>query len=180
MGKAGLQESHLKALKLLSEARLSISEIAKSVGLSQPTLSNLMAGNVKAAGSVALDFKTEYQKVLSKQTEESVKLLKENKSLALTKLNQRLRNIMAKKPTKDMTAEVAQILNALAKVDSQGKIEGGIHTHYHLTAEERVNEFRRLVAATAKDVGSRIHGSVGRGSAAAPKPIGSRGRGQEA
>ena len=176
MGKAGLQDNHRKALQLLSEARLSKEAIAAECGFSAPTLSNLCAGNIAAAGNVATEFKTEYQKVLSKQTEETTKLLKENKSLALTKLNQRLRNILADKPTKDMTQEVAMILNALSKAEPHNDISGGVHTHYHLTREERINEFKRLVAATAKDAGSRILGAVGRGSVAVAKPTGARGR----
>ena len=176
MGKTGLQSNHLEALKLLSEARLSISEIAKQVGLSQPTLSNLMAGNIKGAGIVASEFKTEYQKILSKQTEDTTKLLKENKALALAKINQRLRNISTDKPTKDMIQEVSMILNALSKAEPNVQVEGGVHTHYHLTREERINEFKRLVAATAKDARSRLCGSVGRGSVAVAKPTGSRGR----
>ena len=175
MGKVGLQDKHLQALKLLSEATLSRDDIAKTCGMSKETLSNLCNGNIAANGNVASLFKTEYQKIVSKQTEDTTKLLKENKSLALTKLNQRLRNILASKPTKDMTQEVAMILNALSKAEPHNDISGGVHTHYHLTREERINEFKRLVAATAKDAGSRILGAVGRGSVAVAKPTGARG-----
>lgn len=180
MGKAGLQEKHHTALKLLAEGRLSRNEIAKSSGLSVSTLSGLCAGDVAAQGNVALLFKTEFNKITSKQTEDTLKLLKENKALALEKINQRLRSLLPHKTTKDMTQELTAILNALSKAEPHSDISGGVHTHYHLTREERVNEFRRLVAATAKDDRSRIHGNVGRGPSAVIKPTGSRGRGQEA
>lgn len=175
MGKAGLSDMHKKALSLIEEGIFSRNDIAKQCGFSAATLSNLCAGNVKAAGNVALDFKTEYQKIVSKQAEDSAKLLKENKALALEKLNQRLRVLMTHNPTKEMTVELTQILNALSKTEGGISVEGGIHTHYHLTKQERADEFRRLLAATAKDVRSRISGSAGRGAAAAVKPAGARG-----
>jgi len=163
MGKSGLQEKHHLALKLLSEARLSRNEIAKSCGMSKETLSNLCNGNVAANGNLASEFKTEYQKIVSRQTEDCEKLLKENKTLALTKLNQRLRNLLPMKPTREMTTEVASILSALAKATPAIGISGGLHTHYHLTQEERSNEFKRLIAAAAKDFQSQKNKTPGRG-----------------
>jgi transcriptional regulator with XRE-family HTH domain len=163
MGKAGLQEKHHLALKLLSEARLSRDEIAKSCGMSKETLSNLCNGNVAASGNLALAFKAEYQKIVTRQTEDCDKLFKENKILALTMLNQRLRNLLPFKATREMTLEVASILNALARATPAIGISGGVHTHYHLTAEERRNEFKRLIAATAKDVRNQTHKTPGRG-----------------
>jgi hypothetical protein len=178
MGKAGLTDAHRALLKDLADGALSKKEIALRHKISPDHLSALCTGNIAAGGAVAADFKTEFQKLLSKQTEDTKKLFKENKHLALTKINQRLKNLLPHQATKDMTAELCQILNAMAKLGPNVEI-GEMHTHYHLTAEERVNEFRRLVAATSKDVRSRIQGTVGRGSAATSKPTGTRGRGPE-
>lgn len=175
MGKAGLSDMHKKALELIAEGMFSRNQIANQCGFSAATLSNLCSGNIKAAGNIALEFKTEYQKIISKQSEDAVKLLKENKALALEKINQRLRLLMTQVATKDMTVELTQILNALSKTEGGISVEGGIHTHYHLTKQERADEFRRLLTATAKDVRSRISGSAGRGSVANVKPAGARG-----
>jgi transcriptional regulator with XRE-family HTH domain len=160
MEKSKLKEKHLLALKLLAEARLSRDEIAESCGMSKESLSNLCNGNVAACGDLALAFKTEYQKIVAKQTEDCEKLHKENKALVLTKLNQRLRNLLPFKPTKDMTVELVSILNALTRADQV--VSGDVHTHYHLTAEERANEFKRLIALTAQDVQLQKSAEFGR------------------
>ena len=175
MGKAGLSTKHQSILKDLATGSLTKKEIAKKNGIGAEHLSDLCSGNVKSAGVCATLFKTAYNKVLSDQTDDIKKLFKENKGLALKKLNQRLLNLLPLKATKDMTAELCQILNAMSKLAPQVEI-GQMHTHYHLTQEERVDEFRRLVAATSKDDRSRLHDTVGRGSVATTKLVRTRSR----
>lgn len=156
MGNAQLQDKHRLALKLLAEAQLSRDEIAQSCGMSKETLSNLCNGNTAACGRLAQVFKTEYQKIVSKQTEEYKKLYKENKALVMTKLNQRLRNLLPFKPTKDMTTELVSILNALSKSDQTMHVTGELHATYRMSSDERINEFKRLLAALGQDQITRL------------------------
>lgn len=168
-----LSQKHLDILELLSDPANTRQEISDKVGINDRDLRALINGDSARMGPIALEFKTEYQKILSKKNEEAKHLFKENRAFIMMKLNARLRKMMPDRPTKDMTAELCQMLNSMAKMGPQVEI-GEVHTHYHLTKEERTNEFKRLVAAVSQDVRGRLSKSVGRGSAESTKSTGTR------
>lgn len=170
-----LSLKHLEILELLSDPNNTRQDIISKTKINEVDLRSLINGNVQRLGPVALEFKTEYQKILSKKNEESKALFKENRAFVMMKLNQRLRKMMPDRPTKDMTVELCQMLNAMAKMGPQVEI-GQMHTHYHLTQEERTNEFKRLVAAVSQDVRGRLSKAPGRGTAEHLKSPGTRDR----
>ena len=164
-----LSVKHWKALELLEEGLLSVREIAKIVGWSEWTLYELMSGNIQKTGTLGELFYSELKKMHSRNVSKVKHLAKENQKLALIKLNERLRELKASKPSKEITMEMTKIMNAIGKIVPNVEINQSYSFTKGMTPEELVYEFNRLrsVAESAL-VGKGVQGSSEGGAGALP------------
>lgn len=168
----GLQPKHWKALQLIEEGNLSLKEIAGACGFSVGTMYDLYNGDLKAGQELGELFKSELNKITLRNTEKVRHLVKDNKKLALFKMNEYLRKLQKKSPTKPMMLEITRVLNSLSKVTPNVEI-GSFSIHKGFTAEELIHEFKRLgaLARYALD-GRRIPGVGPGGTGELPKASG--------
>lgn len=158
----GLNPKHLKALKLLKQGKLKVSEVAKQSGLAQSQLYDLLVGD-EHAGGVAKEFSALYQKAMDdadKRINAIQKELKETVAEVLTRWSKEHKN---KKLTE---AEHKGFVN-MAKVYQTGPVYniGSVSYSRGLTAEEMINEFKRLRAASEGALDRRtVLSTSGKGS----------------
>ena len=173
-----LSPKHWKALELIEEGTLSIKEIAKSIGWSQWTLYELMSGNTEKTGSTGELFYSELKKQHARNVSKVKHLFKDNQRLSLIKLNERLRELKAKKPTEKITKEICKIMNSLGKAGASVEINNTSYSFTKgMTAEELVHEFKRLgtLARSTLD-GGRVSSPESGGQGALPVSIKRRGK----
>jgi len=168
-----LAPKYWKALELVEEGTLSLKEIARSIGMSQWTLYELMSGNTAKTGSTGELFYAELRKMHARNVSKVKHLHKDNQRLALIKLNERLRDLHAiAKPTKAHTAEICKILNSIGKAQPNVEITNNSWSYTQgLTPEELMYEFQRLgtIARSTLD-GKGVQGTFERGSGDLPGP----------
>lgn len=140
-----LNEKHWKALQLLDEGKMSLKEIAATIGWSADYMYDLYEGKDNV-GTIGELFKSELSKLEHKNVSRIKTLTKDNKRLALTMMNDFLRRKMsAGYVSDDDTKLVTTVFNALSKATPNVEI-GSMQYNYTkgLTAEELVHEFNRL------------------------------------
>ena len=154
----GLQPKHYKALELIEEGQLSLKEIAASISMPHESLMRLYEGNIEKMGENAALFQAELGKITARSAKKIRELVKDNKKLALYKMNEYLRNISKHKPTPMMMQKINSILKSLAQATPNVEI-GNFSVHHGLQGEDLVNEFKRL-SAIARDalVGKGVSG----------------------
>ena len=158
-----LTAEHKKAISLL-KAGTPRKQVEIVMSWSRDKLHALIMGDEKKGSKAATLFKEalgfdskKKKPVPGSELDNKAKLLlKENKRLALSKLNQRLTSLIPHTPTQKMCAELCSILKVLSAATPTFEIKGDMHTHYHLTKEERSNEFRRLLGKATEGIGRRV------------------------
>jgi len=156
---AVLQAKHWKALQLIEEGDLSIKEIAAACGISSEILYDLHEGNSKDQGTLALLFESEMGKINKRISKKIRHLVKDNKQLALRKVNEYLRDLQKTKADASMMKEVTKIINSLSK--STPTVDMEVSIHRGLTSEELTNEFKRLGALARFALSGRGVSSIG-------------------
>jgi hypothetical protein len=165
-----LSPKHWRALELIEEGNLSIKEIAKTVGWTPRTLYDLYEGNTQKTGPIGDLFTSELNKIQARNASKVKYLVKENKKLALIKMNEYLRVLQSKRPGKRVTEEINKVLLALAKATPNVEIGSFSYTK-GLSAEDLVNEFKRLNAvAQSALVGRPVSGALPGRSGVLPEP----------
>jgi hypothetical protein len=141
-----LKPKHYKALELFEEGLLNIKEIAAACDIPTRSMYELFEGNQEKQGQLAVLFKEELARITQRTTAKIKEMTKDTKKLAIYQLNARLRELNArKKKTVVETKEICSIMNSLAKVTPQVDTMN-ISMTKGMTAEELVNEFKRLTA----------------------------------
>jgi hypothetical protein len=153
---AKLGPKHYKALELIEEGILPIREIAKVVGWNEDTLYELYEGRTEKTGPIGELFASELRKIQERNTAKAKHYIKENKTLALRKMNEYLREIQKQRPTATLVSEINSILNSLAK-STPGVEIGNLSYSYTkgLSAEELVLEFKRLQSLARSEIDRR-------------------------
>ena len=140
-----LPPKYWKALELIEEGTLSLKEIAKSINMSQWTLYELMSGNTKKTGTTGELFYAELRRIHTRNVSKVKHFHKDNQRLALIHINERLRELKAKKPTKETTAEICKIMNSMGKAQPNVEITNNSLSYTRgLSSEELIYEFQRL------------------------------------
>ena len=165
-----LAPKYWKALELIEEGTLSLKEIARSIGMSQWTLYELMSGNTAKTGSTGELFYAELRKQHARNVSKVKHLHKDNQRLALIQLNERLRSLKAKKPTKETAKEICTILNSIGKAQPNVEVTNNSWSYTKgYTPEELMYEFQRLgtIARSTLD-GKGVQGTFEGGSGDVP------------
>ena len=160
-----LSENQIMALDLIEEGLLTTKEIAEATKIDHWELLNLCAGKPnKKYGEVVELFKSEIESITKRNAEKIKYLIKENKKLALLKMNEFLITQRGKSTTKAMMKEIVSCINALNKSAPSVEI-GSLHYTKGLSAEDLIYEFSRLRSIAQHSLKQkRIHGS-GQGEA---------------
>lgn len=159
-----LQARHWKALELIEEGTLSYKEIADTIKMDRDSFYALCEGDQKKMGTTAALFKSELNKIKERNTAKIKHLVKDNKKVALYLMNDRLKELKAKKDSgKNLSGndikEITRITNTVNKSTPNVEI-GEFSIQRGMTKEELRDEFRRL-SALARDalVRKRVRGS---------------------
>jgi AcrR family transcriptional regulator len=169
-----LDPKYWKALELIEEGKVSFKEIASACKIPLATLYALYEGDQRKMGEKAALFKSEVNKITARNAAQAKDLSKSCKKLALYKLEERLRDLQAAKPTPTVTAEITQILNSLGKMTPNVEISE-FSVNNGMTKEELRDEFKRLGAlARFALVGRRVPASGKEGPGLLP-PSSERG-----
>jgi hypothetical protein len=144
MQSKGLNAKHWKALELIEEGALSLKEIAKACGLSYDYLYDLYQCDTTKTGTLGELFKSELDKITVRNSAKIRILVKDNKKLALAKMNDYLRLCQKEKPTPELAREMATLLNSLSK--TAGVEINQLNVYKGLNVEDLRNEFKRLSA----------------------------------
>lgn len=140
-----LGEKHWEALRLIEEGRMSLKDIAKTLGWSSSYFYDLHEGK-ENCGRIGELFKSELAKQEKKNQNKIKTLTADNKKLALQLLNDFLRQTTVKGISgEDEAKTVSTVFNALAKASPSVEI-GSLQYNYTkgLNAEELVHEFTKL------------------------------------
>ncbi len=159
---AALQAKHYKALELFEEGFLSIGEIAKTVGIPERMMYWLFEGNAEKAGSLAHLFKEELEKITNRSNAKIKQLTKDNKKLALYKINEFLRKQQKKKADPTMMRELVKIMNSHNKMTPGVEI-GAFNYTKGLSPEDLRHEFDRLTAIARSSLNPRGVPSIEQG-----------------
>ena len=137
----GLNHKHLKALELLKN-NMPVSEVVKQAGIQRSQIYDLIAGNEKA-GPVAQEFGQEFQKKMEEQDKRIAEIQKDLKETVFTKLR-------AWTKTNKITEGNRKSFVDISKVLQTGPVYniGSVSYSRGLSAEEMINEFKRLRAAS--------------------------------
>jgi AraC-like DNA-binding protein len=171
----GLNPKHKKALELLQQGNLKISEVAKQSGLGTTQLYDLMVGD-EHGGGVAAEFSAVYQKAMDdadRRINAKQKELKETVAEVLDKW-------VNEKKHKKLSVTDQKAFANIAKVYQAGPVYniGSVSYSRGLNPEEMLNEFKRLRAAaegaldrrtvlsTSEEGSGILPVSLGRGSKA--------------
>ncbi len=170
MRSRGLNPKHKKALELLQQGKLKISEVAKESGLSTDHLYDLLSGAEKAGG-VAQEFSTMYAKVMEDTDKRINAKQKELKEVVTEVLSKWSKENSKKKLTE---SELKGFVNT-AKVLQTGPVYniGSVSYSRGLTSEEMSNEFKRLRALAESALGRKaVQGAVREGSGVLSSSVG--------
>ncbi len=140
---AKLSPKHWKALELFEEGTLSLKEIAKACHINQDVFYDLVEGDTSSQGETATLFKSEIDKITTRSAAKIRVLVKDNKKLALQKMNDFLREVQTKKLTSPILKQVVSCANSLSKLTPSVSI-GSISYTKGFTAEDLTYEFNRL------------------------------------
>ncbi len=138
-----LSPKHLKALELIERGGVPYTDIAKQSGLNYDYLWSLIQGEAGKDDTVAGLFLAEIDKINKKRDLEIKSLFKSNKKLALKIVDERLCELKKRKPTSETTKEVSTIMKAMGSIAPKTEI-GEFHYTVGLSAEDLLNEFRRV------------------------------------
>lgn len=155
-----LSKNHLIALDLIEEGLLTTKEIAKVSQIDHLELLNLCTGKPdKSYGAVVELFKAEIESITKRNAEKIKYLIKENKKLALLKMNEFLVEQRGVPTTKSMMREIVSCINALNKSTPSVEI-GSLHYTKGLSAEDLIYEFSRLRSIAQHTIKQKgVHGS---------------------
>ena len=78
-----LSEAHWKAIKLVEEGNLNVTEICREMKWNRKYFYALRVGNVEIGGSIAELFSSEYKKAEEKRDKETLFMLKQNLSVII-------------------------------------------------------------------------------------------------
>lgn len=166
---AELQPKHWKALEMFEDGFMSIKEIGKACGIAEDTIYDLFEGNDKKVGTIAHLFKEELNQMTARNATKVKHLTKDNKKLALYKMNEFLRGLQKTKSDPAMMKDVVRCMNTLNK--STPQVEMSLSITKGMTAEELKNEFKRLHAlAEFASRGGSIRGLKSGESGRIPEP----------
>jgi hypothetical protein len=142
----------MKALALIEHSGLPLSDIAKEVGWTKDTLYDLYEGNIQKTGPIGELFQSELSKIAERRVGKISQLMKDNKDLCLRKFNEYLRMTKGSKPSPSVLKTTNAIMNCLNKA-SPGLSIGKLSYSYTkgLSAEDLINEFKRLKSIAASD-----------------------------
>ena len=154
---AQLKTKHFKALELFEEGTLSLKEIAHAVGINISDFYDLVEGDTKSVGDTATLFRAEIEKITKRSNAKIKVLVKDTKKIALQLLNDRIRQLKSKSAlTGPQRTEYMKALDTLSKVTPKVEI-GSFAIHKGLSAEDLVNEFKRLSALARQSLnGGRV------------------------
>lgn len=185
-GGMALKPHHLKALELLKENAMSVTEVAKASSISPDHLYDLIEGNVSKAGNIAAEFSKEYEKIykeLGKRTQSKMRSLKDKLVDDLYAWNEHINKKGSSKLTMSEVRTKKSILAELNKAEEGVNIEQ-FHYHTGLAGEDLVNEFKRIKSAVELAAhGRRVPPTEQRGSGVLPIPLeakAQRSQGEEA
>ena len=164
-----LNDKHWEALRLLEEGRTKIKDIAAHCGWSAGYMYDLVEGKEKN-GKIGELFTTELRKQDVVNSNKVKRLVKSNKSLAMSVVEGYLQEKAAKGTINDEEAKVVStVINALGKMSPTVEV-GSMQWNYTkgLTAEELVHEFNKLRSLAEgapkrrgiPESGSRIPGEI--------------------
>jgi hypothetical protein len=140
-----LNDQHWEALRLIEEGRMSLKEIAASIGWSASYLYGLYEG-ADNVGTIGQLFKAELTKLEKKNTDKIKQLSKSNIKKCLRLMDDFLsRKLLAGVVSDDDAKLVATVHNSLAKSTPNVEI-GSMQWNYTkgLTAEELIHEYNKL------------------------------------
>jgi len=154
-----LSKNHSKALDLIEEGLLTFIEISKECEIGFADLFDLYSGKQDHLGKVAGLFKAEVDKI-SKRNQSKIKnLIKDNKKLALIKMNEFLRTKQGDDPTAPMMKDIIRCINSLNKLTPTVEI----NYSKGLNAEDLIREFQRLSSVAKHSLNRKRVSSVGQG-----------------
>jgi hypothetical protein len=147
--KASLSEKHWKALELIEGQKMTIKEIAETVGFSATTLYDLYEGSGRSGGTGVL-FHAEVEKITKKHAAKAKELLESNKTLAMRMLNDVLTRKLSSGYQSDEDAKlITTINNSLSKSTPNVSVTNTSFSYTKgLSAEDLVHEFEKLRSLT--------------------------------
>ena len=168
----GLNKKHLKALELLKNTELPVTEVAKRAGINKDHLYDLIFGDAKA-GPVGQEFSQQAQKVEEDQQKRirtaCMKLKEDCVSLLQREVTNDYKN---KKLAKDKRKSLIDTVKALSSGQPTYNI-GSVSYSKGLSPEDMVNEFKRLNAIACAALDTRgIRGAGVEGSGILLAPLG--------
>lgn len=140
-----LGSKHWQALKLIDEGKMSLKDIAATVGWSADFMYDIYEGKDNC-GTIGEMFQSELKKLEAKNVNKIKTLSKENQALALRLMNDFLRRKATNVYVSDDDLKlIATAYNAMAKSTPSVEI-GSMQWNYTkgLTSEELVHEFTKL------------------------------------
>ena len=154
-----LGKNHQRALDLIEEGLLTFVEISEECKLGFAELFDLYSGKQDNLGKVAGLFKVEIDKITKRNQLKVKNLIKDNKKLALVKMNEFLRTQQGIEPTASMMKDVLKCINSL------NKLTPAVEINYSkgLTAEDLIREFQRLKSVATHSLNRKRVSSVGEG-----------------
>lgn len=158
-----LSEKHWKAIELIGEGKMSLKEIALSLGWEPTTLYRLHEGSEESMGKTAILFQAEVKKLTAKNVSKIKGLICDNKALALMMMNDFYRRKMAQEfLSDDDIMKITVVFNALTKASSGIEINATSSVYKNYTPEEMVLEYNRLRTLAE---GASVRGVSGPGRA---------------
>ena len=143
--KHGLQPRHWKALELIEESMLSLKEISKATKIPLGTLYDLYEGDTKKTGNIGHLFYEVLNKITARNAAKVKHLVKDNKRIAMYKMNEYLRSIADQPANAKMMDKVVKCMNTLNKATPSVSV-GSFSVTRGMTPEEMRSEFKRLSA----------------------------------
>ena len=138
-----LQPKHFKALEMIEENMLSLSEIAKACKLSYSYLKRLVEGEA-TTGQMGQLFNAEVNKVGKRIDQRSKKRLKSTKDILFKKLEKWARELPPSKLKDAQVRRMLDAINALAKSTPQMEVNQFTQIYTSMTQEDMLNEFKKL------------------------------------
>lgn len=173
-----LTPKHWKALTLLEEGTLTYTEIAAACGFKRDDFQQLCDGDCRD-GETAVLFKAELDKIAQRDWDKVKTLVKDNKKLAMFKLNEWLRTCQKKKPDHIMIGQINKTLLAMGKATPALEI-GSFTYNEGMSPEDLVYEFKRLTSLARSALNTRgVPGSGQQGPEGLPGPASKRSKVQE-
>lgn len=174
-----LQPKHYKALEMIEENMLSLSEIAKACNLSYSYLKRLSEGEA-TTGQMGQLFHSEMNKLGKRMDQRTKKRLKSAKDILFKKLEKWARELPPAKLKDAQVRRMLDAINSLAKSTPQLEFNQFNQIYSGMNQEDILNEFKKLKSlsrATLDGIG--VPGSGSQESGEISRLISSGGTAQE-